>query len=419
MLILFFRGNRRPLLLIIYASSMAYAGSGISLIAFPWLVLQNDGSAGEASLVVGATILPMLISMLIAGTIVDYFGRKRVSLVADFFTAASVASVPLISWIHGPAAVNLGVLAGLAASASAFDSIGMTARKAMLPEAAAQAGWSLDRTNSIYEAKLNLALIVGPGIGGLMISLIGDVTTMWIVAGLFGLALLATALLQLDGIGKPHHETRPTGLLSGVTEGLRFFWQLRLLRTLGLIELCVTALYLPMESVLFPMYFNQRNAPAELGWVLMALALGGLIGAVGYAAISTHIRRRVAVLTAVISFGAATAFIALLPPLPVILALTAVIGLFYGPIQPIYNYVIQTQAPQHLRARAVGMMSSLTYAASPLGLLIAGPLADAAGLQVTFLALAIPLLVIGLVASRLPVLHELDREPELTVELAT
>lgn len=419
MIILFFRGNSRPAMLIMYASLMAYAGGGISLIAFPWLVLQQSGSdASDAAIVVSATILPVLLSMLVAGTLVDYFGRQRVSLIADFMTALSLAGVPLIAWLYGPSAVNLGVLAALAASSSAFDSVGMTARKSMLPEAAAKAGWSLDRTNSTYEAKLNLALILGPGLGGLMISFVGAITTMWITAALFGLSMFAISILQLDGIGKPQHELPPGGLAAGVIEGMRFFWSMRVLRTLGFIELIVTALYLPMESVLFPKYFSERNAPEELGWVMMALAVGGLIGAIGYAKLSQHMRRRVTVLTAVLSFGAATALIALLPPLPVILFLSAIIGLVYGPIGPIYNYVIQTTAPPHLRARVVGAMSSLTYAAGPVGLLLAGPLTDAAGLQVTFLVLAIPILLIGLVATRLPVLHELDREPEFAIDLA-
>ena len=100
-------------------------------------------------------------------------------------------------------------------------------------------------------------------------------------------------------------------------------------------------------------------------------------------------------LTAVLTFGVATALIAVLPPLPVILVLCALIGVVYGPIQPIYNYVMQTRAPQHLRGRVVGVMTSLAYAAGPLGLLLAGPLADAAGLKVTFLALALPILVSG------------------------
>jgi MFS family permease len=61
-------------------------------------------------------------------------------------------------------------------------------------------------------------------------------------------------------------------------------------------------------------------------------------------------------------------------------------------------------------------MTGLTYAAGPLGLLVAGPLADAAGLKVTFLTLAVPILLIGLVACGLPSLRELDHAPEFAVE---
>jgi MFS family permease len=132
--------------------------------------------------------------------------------------------------------------------------------------------------------------------------------------------------------------------------------------------------------------------------------------------LSKYTRRRTAVLIATLTFGAATAGIAFLPPLPVILALCAVTGVVYGPIQPIYNYMMQTRAPRHLRGRVVGVMTGLTYAAGPLGLLVAGPLADAAGLKVTFLTLAVPILLIGLVACGLPSLRELDRAPEFAVE---
>lgn len=185
-----------------------------------------------------------------------------------------------------------------------------------------------------------------------------------------------------------------------------------MLRTLGLIDLVVTALYLPMESVLFPKYFSDRNQPAQLGWALMALGIGGVVGALGYAALSKYTRRRTAVLTATLTLGAASVGIAFLPPLRVILVLCAVTGLVYGPIQPIYNYVMQTRAPQHLRGRVVGVMTGLTFAAGPVGLLVAGPLADTAGLRATFLTLAVPILLVGLVACGLPSLRELDREAE-------
>jgi MFS family permease len=404
--------SRGPAFLILFATLMATAGTGISIVAFPWLALQHHDSAKDASIVAAAMTLPLLFSTLVAGTAVDFFGRRRISLVSDSLSGTAVAAVPLTAWLFGPDAINLVELAVLALLAAAFDPAGMTARQSMLPEAAARAGWSLDRTNSLYEAVLNLGYMVGPGIGGLMIATVGGINTMWITAGCFGLSLSAIGALRLEGAGKPHHATRPEGLVSGIADGLRFVWNLRVLRTLGLIDLAVTALYLPMESVLFPKYFTDRHQPAQLGWALMAIAIGGAAGALGYAVLSKYTRRRTAVLTATLTFGAATAGIAFLPPLPVILVLCGVSGLVYGPIQPIYNYVMQTRAPHQLRGRVVGVMAGLTYAAGPLGLLVAGPLADAAGLKVTFLALAVPILLIGMVACGLPSLRELDRAPE-------
>lgn len=401
-----------PAFLILFATLMATAGSGISIVAFPWLALQHHNSARDAAAVALAMTLPLVLSTLVAGAAVDFFGRRRVSLVSDSLSGTAVSAVPLIAWWLGADALNLAVLAVLAFFAAAFDPAGTTARESMLPEAAARAGWSLARTNSVYEAILNLGFIVGPGIGGLMIATVGGINTMWVTAGLFGLSILTIGPLRLAGAGKPGRETRPSGWLSGIAEGLRFVWNMRVLRTLGLIDLAVTALYLPMESVLFPKYFSDQHQPAQLGWALMAIGFGGVAGALGYAAVAKHLRRRTAVLTATLTFGAATVGVAFLPPLPVILVLCAVTGVVYGPIQPIYNYMMQTRAPHRLRGRVVGVMTGLTYAAGPLGLLVAGPLTDAAGLKVTFLALAVPILLIGLVACRLPSLHELDRAPE-------
>jgi H+ antiporter protein len=399
--------------LILFAVLMAGAGNGISIVAFPWLVLQRNGSALDASIVAMAATLPLLVATLIAGTAVDYLGRRRVSMISDALSAASVAAVPILAWTFGVHVVNVAVLAGLAALGALFDPAGMTARETMLPEAAARAGWTLDHANSVYEAVFNLAYIVGPGIGGLLIATLGGVNTMWVTASAFVLSIVAIAVLRLEGTGTPDRAGLQQGVWAGIVEGLRFVWHTPVLRTLALVDLAVTGLYIPMESVLFPKYFTDRNQPAELGWVLMALSIGGLVGALGYAVLSKYLSRRATMLTAVLTLGVAMTVIAFLPPLPVILALCALVGLVYGPIAPIYNYVMQTRAPQHLRGRVVGVMGSLAYAAGPLGLVLAGPLADATGLHWTFLALSVPMLLLGLIALGLPALRELDRPTKL------
>ena len=403
--------KRGPLYLILFAALMAGAGNGISIVAFPWLVLQRNGSALDASMVALAGTLPLLASTLIAGAAVDYIGRRRVSMISDALSALSVAAVPVLALTFGVQAINVAVLAGLAALGAAFDPAGMTARESMLPEAATRAGWTLDHANSVYEAVFNLAYIVGPGIGGLLIATLGGINTMWVTAAAFGLSIVAIAVLRLEGAGKPDRAALPEGVWAGIVEGLSFVWNMPVLRTLAFVDLAATGLYMPMESVLFPKYFTDRNEPAQLGWVLMSLSVGGLVGALGYAVLSKYVSRRATMLIAVLTLGVAMTIIAFLPPLPIILVLCAVVGLVYGPIAPIYNYVMQTRAPQHLRGRVVGVMGSLAYAAGPLGLILAGPLADAAGLHVTFLALSLPMLLLGVIAIWLPALRDLDRPP--------
>jgi H+ antiporter protein len=402
------RSTRRPIYLILFAALAAAAGNGISLIAFPWLVLQHNGSASDASIVAGAASLPLLLSTLIAGTAVDYLGRRRVSLISDALSATTVAAVPVLAIMFGHGSITVGMLAVLAALGALFDPAGITARESMLPEAATNAGWTLDRTNGFYEAIFNVAYIVGPGLGGLLISTIGGINTMWVTAGAFGVSMLAIGALRLPGAGAPPSAARPDGPWSGMVDGLRFVWNLKVLRTLALVDLAMTALYLPMESVLFPKYFTDRHEPAHLGWVLVALSIGGLAGALAYPLLIRRVSRRWTLLTAMLTLGVCTALISTLPPLLLILLLCGLIGLVYGPIAPIYNYVMQSKSPPELRGRVVGVMTSLAYAAGPLGFMLAGPLTDATGLRTTFLVLAIPMIAIGLVSLRLSSLRELD-----------
>lgn len=403
--------SRGPALLILTSAFLSAAANGISMVAFPWLVLQRTGNATDASVVAAAATLPLLFATLVAGTAVDFLGRRRVAILADLMSATSVAAIPILAATQGVGALNTLVLAGLAAAGAFFDPGGMTARQSMLPEAAGRVGWTLDKTNSVYEAVFNLAYITGPGIGGLLIATIGGINTMWVTAGAFGCSILTMALLRLPGAGRPDRTEHPEGVLSGVIEGLKFVWHNKVLRTLGLIDLAVTALYLPMESVLFPKYFTDRNEPAQLGWVLMALSIGGLVGALSWTVLSKFASRRGTVVTAVLTFGGASVVISLLPPLPLILALSAVVGLVYGPIGPIYNSVMQTRAPAHLRGRVVGVMTSMAYAAGPVGFMLAGPLVDSFGLRVAFLGLALPIVAIGLLCPWIPALRDLDRTP--------
>ncbi|MUM16548.1 MFS transporter [Mycobacterium sp. CBMA271] len=402
--------NRRPVFLLLFASVVAAIGNGISIVALPWLVLQRTGSAADAAIVAAAGTLPLVFSTLISGTAVDFFGRRKMSIASDVLSFLSVSAIPILAMTTG---LSVPLLAALAAVGALFDPAGITARESMLPAAAKAAGWSLDRMNSMYEAAFNVAYIVGPGLGGLLIAAIGGVNTMWATAATFVVSILAIAFLKVDGSGAPATETRPTGVFSGAVEGLKFVWSVKILRTLALIDMAITALYLPIESVLFPKYFSDKGTPQQLGWVLMAISVGGLIGALGYATMVRHVKRRTIMLCATFTAGATTLGMSLLPPIAILLVLCACLGFIYGPVAPIANYVMQTRSPEHLRGRVVGVMTSTAYCAGPLGFMLAGPIADQFGIASTLTILGVPMLLIAIASTQMPVLRELDHaEPQ-------
>src|ERR1700741_1335383 len=121
--------SRGPAFLILFATLMATAGTGISIVAFPWLALQHHDSAKDASIVAAAMTLPLVLSPLVAGTAVDVFGRRRLSLVSDSLPGAAVSPLPRTAGLFGAEAINGAELAVLAFCAAAFAPAGTTARQ--------------------------------------------------------------------------------------------------------------------------------------------------------------------------------------------------------------------------------------------------------------------------------------------------
>ncbi|NRI67763.1 MFS transporter [Rhodococcus sp. MS16] len=394
-----------PLVLINLATLFSAIGNGISMVVIPWLVLERTGRATDAAIVAGAAAVPLLIASLFSGTLVDRFGRRRTSLVSDALSAVSASAIPIFAVTSG---LSIPVIAALAALGATFDPAGMAARESMLPAATRAAGWKLDRTNSLYEANYNVAYLIGPGVGGVLIATIGAVSTLWVTAAGFVLSIIVVAFIRLADAGTPDPGLRPASIWHGTLEGLKFVWNNKLLRALALVDMAVVALYMPVESVVFPVYFTELDQPAQLGSVLMALAIGGIVGALAYAPLAPLMSRRLIMICAVGVLGVAMLAMALLPPLWVILVLAGLQGLVYGPVGPIANYAMQTRSPEHMRGRVVGVMTSTAYAAGPLGYLVVGPLLDQLGIASTFVALSIPIVVIAIVCAALPVLRELD-----------
>jgi MFS family permease len=395
--------RRVPLLLLESATVLSGVGNGIVIVALPWLILERTGNAAIAGLIAACTAVPLLAASVFAGVLVDMFGRRRIAVISDVLSGLAVLAIPLADLTIG---LSVPLLIVLTVSGAVFDPAGLTARETMLPAAARSAGWPADRANSVHEAVWGLAYLVGPGLGGVLIGTLGAVDTLWVTGGCFLISASLAGLILLADAGKP--ATRPARVGQAVREGLRFVWQDRLLRTLGLLMIALILIYLPVEGILLPVYFQALDAPQRLGAVIMAMSAGGIAGSLAFAVISSRVRRRATFVGGVICSGLALLGMAFLPPLPLLIVFAALSGLAFGPVNPLANYAMQRRSPERLRGRVVGLMSSSAYAAGPAGFLLAGPLVQWLGVKPAFLLLATAFLAIAVSACALPVLHELD-----------
>ena len=66
----------RPFVVLESTAVLSGTANGITMVAFPWLVLETTGDAGLMAVIAAVTALPLLVSMLFAGTIVDMVGRR-------------------------------------------------------------------------------------------------------------------------------------------------------------------------------------------------------------------------------------------------------------------------------------------------------------------------------------------------------
>jgi MFS family permease len=395
----------RPLVLLEGATLLSGAGNGVAMVVLPWLVLELTGSAASAGLLAAATALPLLASSLFSGTVVDTLGRRRTSIGSDLLSAAAVAAIPLLDRAVG---LSLGLLIALAVIGAVFDPAGVTARESMLPAAAERSGWPLERVNGVHEAIWNVAFIVGPGIGGVLIATVGARDALWIITVAFVASAGLVGMLRVPNAGPPIGDDGPEGLWVGTRDGVAYVWNDRLLLSITLLSAALISVYLPIEGVLLPVRFEELDQPGRLGGIVMAMSLGGIVGALGYSAWGTGLRRsavfRGALSVTVVFVGV----LALLPPYPAMLGAAFVVGVAYGPVGPLVNLAIQARSTEAMRGRVVGIITSSEYAAGPLGYLAVGAATSRFGVETTFLAVAAALLLVALAGWFVRPLDELD-----------
>lgn len=367
------------------------AGNSAVHVAIPWLVLETTGSSADAGIVLGLSGLSVVFTAPLIGGLIAVLGARPVSIWADIISAVSVVLFPVIGAVFG---LNLTALLVVAIAGAMFDPAGATARKSLIQPVAEREGLSLTKFNGTYEAAATIGTVIGPTGAALAIGVVGVDTTFWLIAAVFVLASATAFLIPSVSAGTTAAKDFSVGKVVNETRvGMRALLDDRpLLSLVGLYTL-LSAIYMPVESIVLSRYFRDLGEPQTLGFVLSAMSVGIVIGALQFhRAVSTFSPGNL-VIVSMSLIGAVVCLMAFLPDAIVFIALGLALGLAFGPVSPLTNYLVQRRMPQHLHGPVFGTQFSLTHLATPAGTLALGLIVQS--VSIPHLLLTIGLLFIA------------------------
>lgn len=359
------------------------------MVTIPWLVLSNTGLASAAGIVAALSALPALLVTPLVGYAVDRFGRRLISVIADLASAVSVIAFPILAIFTE---LSFALILALAVFGAAIDPAGYTARKSIIPDAAAASGVDRNSLNGLHEGLFALGWTIGPLVGALSIATFGPINSFWLPGALFvfaGLCILALRVSDAGQEARAESTDAQQSFWREATQGFAVLWRDPYLRTITIAMIFLAGVYLPTESLVLPFYFEATDNALGLGIVISSMAGGGVIGAFSFGFLSRRLTNKTIARLVLIGTIVALVPMSLLPPLPILAGFGFLLGLAWGPMNPLINSLVQTRVQPDVQGRVFAVQLSLFYAFPPIAMLITGFAIDGVGVEVVYPVLAL------------------------------
>ena len=343
--------------------SISSFGDAFTLIALPWFVLQiTDSGTATASILLTLQLPAILMSMTI-GSLVDRFQPRALIAIDNCLRTLIIGLIPLLYWfglLEPWMLFLLTFLAGMLAPATEVGS------RSVLPELVEDK--DLDAANMLWSFSLNLSLVIGPAVAGLLVASFGGPSVLFIDALTFAvMALVALTLPKVERSGSSSQAPLSERL------GLRQLWELKTVRYTTLLSLVFFFSYGPLEAAM-PVYSDtilQTDAQGY-GFLWSALAVGALIGTLSSTTLSKRLRLGTALPLIALLWGASLLPMAFTNQLWLACSLLFLGGLMWGPYTPMETTLLQRNVPRAQLGRVFGARSTLLTGGSPLGLAVGG-----------------------------------------------
>ncbi|HEU5424661.1 MAG TPA: MFS transporter [Nitrolancea sp.] len=398
--------QRLPFLGLLAAGFISALGSNFTAVAIPWFVLVTTGSAARTGITLAFYTLPILITGIVGGALVDRLGFVRSSILSDLGGGLTMALIPLLYHTVG---LDFWALLLLVFLRGMLVNPGATARMSLVADLAEQAGTSLERANSLTGGAQRLALLFGPPIAGILIAFMGvsnvlylDGLSFWFSAAIFSIAIAGR-------VTRRHQSLARDSYWRETLAGFHFLRQDRVLLWVVLIVAVASVISEPFYTIILPVYAKEVYGSAvDLGLMFSALGVGALLGLLSYALVGQRLPRELVVVVGFL-VRAGTFFVPLLrPELPILLGSIVLNATFFEPLNPLSLVILQEHTPAALRGRVFGTINALSNGTLPLGTLLGGALIGGLGLMGALAVLAGATLAQSLSLPLIPAMRQLE-----------
>jgi MFS family permease len=386
----------RDFRLLLAGQTTSQFGTQVSGVAVPLLaVLVLHASPFEVGLVSASSTLAFALIGLPAGAWLDRLRRRPVLVASDLVRAVLLASIPVAALLGALSIPQLVVVSLLAGAARVFFDVGYQSYvPTVIGRNRVLAG------NSAMELLRASGQVAGPGVGGVLVSLIGAAAVLLVDAVTFVVSAGTLLAIRTREAAPEPAATRPR-LLPQIRDGIAYVLRDPVLRALALCSALSNVAFAIASAV--TIVFANRTLGLSAAAIGLLLAAGSVTVMVG-AALTPRLAAR---------FGSARIIwlsLAVTGPLNLlgVLAqpgwgvLLLLLGIAAGELGQIVYAITsvslrQQVCPERLLSRVNATMQVAIMGLFPLGAIVGGVLGNLVGPRLT-------LLVSGVVVLLAPVL---------------
>lgn len=339
-------------------------GDWLYRLALPLIILEKTGSAYHAATTFGVSFIPWVFFSLIGGSLADNYTQKNILITGNIF--AAVFSLFLIFVLRG-SDINFGLLYAAVFLLASVDPLIHPSFQSIIPEIIAQNQFA--SANAAIQTIDNTLSIIGPLLGGSLVTLMGGVNVLWL--DMISFLVTAFVLLKLPTpIAAVQQKIRhPLSKLGhDVIEGAIYSFHQRVIFS-GSMMFLFTNFALNMFEANFIFYMTKTlNYPITAATIAMALGGSGSLaaGLVG-SRIVNRFKAGFLLSSSTILAGLSTLLLLVSQNYIFIGGILGLVS-FFGTVNVITYFTLrQRTVPKNILGRVVAVTRMVSYASIPVG----------------------------------------------------